>query len=211
MSDAEILEARGLGLRVRRDDSGSDSEVGRAHVEATKGGNGGPAHIHLLQEERFIVHTGVLLVRRGHERLRVRAEEDVRIPPRVVHTFKTEAQSTFMVEFRAALRGWSSSATCLRSPPIGAATPVSAISLAFCAPTRTSSSTSPSFQYESRGHWQCRSPSSDLLPANPPEAEPTQTSYHRDYDFVGDGGAVSVQRNGSTEIVLDGSRIRCSG
>jgi mannose-6-phosphate isomerase-like protein (cupin superfamily) len=106
MSDAEILKARGLGLRVRRDDSGSDSEVGRAHVEATKGGNGRPAHIHLLQQERFIVHTGVLLVRRGHERLRVRAEEDVRIPPRVVPTFKTEAKSTFTVEFRPALRGW---------------------------------------------------------------------------------------------------------
>ena len=62
-----MLEAPGLGVRVRRDDSGSDSEVGRAHVEAFEGGNGGPPHIHLLQEERFIVHTGVLLVRRSRE------------------------------------------------------------------------------------------------------------------------------------------------
>ncbi|HJY86473.1 MAG TPA: cupin domain-containing protein [Candidatus Acidoferrales bacterium] len=82
------------------------TRVGRAHVEATKGGNGGPAHIHLLQEERFIVHTGVLLVRRGRERLRLGAGEDIRIPPRIVHTFKTEAQSTFTVEFRPALRAW---------------------------------------------------------------------------------------------------------
>src|SRR5262249_56426880 len=57
----------------------------------------------------------------------------------------------------------SSSEICLRSPPIRAATPASAISLVCCAPTRTSSSTSPSFQCQSRGHWQCRSPSSDLL------------------------------------------------
>ena len=101
-----MLEAPGLGVRVRRDDSGSDSEVGRAHVEAVEGGNGGPPHIHLLQEERFIVHTGVLLVRRSRERLRVGAGEDVRIPPGVVHTFKAEAQSTFTVEFRPPLRVW---------------------------------------------------------------------------------------------------------
>jgi mannose-6-phosphate isomerase-like protein (cupin superfamily) len=106
MSDAEIPESRGLGLRVRRDVSGSNDEVGRAHVEAVKGGNGGPPHIHLLQEERFIVHTGVLLVRRGRERLRVEAGQDVRIPPKVVHTFRTESQSTFTVEFRPRLRVW---------------------------------------------------------------------------------------------------------
>jgi len=106
MSGAEILEAQGLGLRVRRDVSGSNSEVGRAQVEAAKRGNGGPAHIHLLQEERFIVHTGALLVRRGRERLRVGAGDDVCIPPRVVHTFKAEAQSTFTVEFRPPLRVW---------------------------------------------------------------------------------------------------------
>jgi hypothetical protein len=80
--------------------------LGGAHVEATKGGNGGPAHIHLLQEERFIVHTGELVVRRARERLRVGAGEDVRIPPKVVHTFKTDAQSTFTVEFRPAIRAW---------------------------------------------------------------------------------------------------------
>jgi len=106
MNSAEILESRGLGLRVRRDDSGSDGDVGRAHVEAAKGGNGGPSHIHLLQEERFIVQTGALLVRRGRERLHVGAGEDVRIPPRVAHTFKAETQSTFTVELRPALRVW---------------------------------------------------------------------------------------------------------
>ena len=34
------------------------------------------------------------------------AGDDVRIPPRVVHTFKAEAQSTFTVEFRPPLRVW---------------------------------------------------------------------------------------------------------
>jgi hypothetical protein len=59
MSSAEILESCGLGPRVRRDDGGSDGDVGRAHVEAAKGGSGGPLHIHLLQEQRFIVQTRV--------------------------------------------------------------------------------------------------------------------------------------------------------
>jgi hypothetical protein len=36
------------------------------------------------------VHTGTLLVRRGREQIRVATGEDVRIPPRVVHTFKAE-------------------------------------------------------------------------------------------------------------------------
>src|SRR5262249_28784571 len=67
-------------------------------VEATKGGNGGPAHIHLLQEERFIVHTGVLLVRRGRERVRPGAGGGICIPPRILHTFQNKAPSTFTVE-----------------------------------------------------------------------------------------------------------------
>ena len=102
----EEISSDALGVRVRRDAAGSDSEVGRAHVEAAAGGNGGPPHIHLRQEERFIVHTGELLVRRGRERLHVGAGEDVRIPPRVAHTFKAETDSTFTVEFRPTLRVW---------------------------------------------------------------------------------------------------------
>jgi hypothetical protein len=49
---------------------------------------------------------GVLVVRRGGERLRIGAGEDVRIAPKTVHTFKAEAESTFTVEFRPALRVW---------------------------------------------------------------------------------------------------------
>ncbi len=106
LNTTDIIESRGLGVRVQGDRSGSTSEVGRAYCEGTKGANGGPAHIHLLQEERFIVHTGILRVRRGRERLRVGAGEEVRIPPRTVHTFKTEAPSTWTVEFRPQLRVW---------------------------------------------------------------------------------------------------------
>jgi mannose-6-phosphate isomerase-like protein (cupin superfamily) len=104
--NGEEASSEALGLRVRRDQAGSTDDVGRAHVEAAKGGNGGPRHIHLRQEERFIVHTGILLVRRGRERLRVGAGEDVRIPAKVAHTFKAEAESMFTVEFRPTLHVW---------------------------------------------------------------------------------------------------------
>ncbi len=104
LTSRDEISSQALGLRVRRDEAGSNTEVGRAHVEATKGANGGPPHIHLHQEERFIVHTGVLLVRRRRERLHVGAGGDVRIPPRCVHTWRAEADSTFTVEFRPPLR-----------------------------------------------------------------------------------------------------------
>lgn len=99
----EILEGR--GMRIRRDDGSSD-KVGRMHCDATTGASGGPLHIHPLQEERFIVETGVLLVWRGGKRIRVGPGEDVRIPPRMAHTFTSEAESSFTVEFRPALRTW---------------------------------------------------------------------------------------------------------
>ena len=101
MSEAEILEGR--GLRIRRDESSSD-EVLRAQVEAAKGANAGPLHIHLRQEERFIVHTGMLVVRRGRERIHVGPGEDVRIPAKVRHTFEAEVDATYTAEFRPALR-----------------------------------------------------------------------------------------------------------
>ncbi len=106
LNSTDFIESRAFGVRVWGDRNGSTSEVGRAYNEGTKGANGGPPHIHLLQEERFIVHTGVLRVRRGRERLRVGAGEEVRIPPRTVHTFRTEAPSTWTVEFRPQLRVW---------------------------------------------------------------------------------------------------------
>jgi mannose-6-phosphate isomerase-like protein (cupin superfamily) len=80
--------------------------AGRAHVEGTKGGNGGPPHIHLLQEERFIVHTGALNVRRGRDRIRVGAGEEIRIPPKVGHTFQAETESSYTVGVRPALPVW---------------------------------------------------------------------------------------------------------
>jgi mannose-6-phosphate isomerase-like protein (cupin superfamily) len=101
VSDVEILEGR--SLRIRRDDSSSE-EVLRAHVEAAKGANGGPLHVHVRQEERFIVDAGMLLVRRGRERIHVGAGQDVRIPAKVRHTFEAEVDSTYTVEFRPALR-----------------------------------------------------------------------------------------------------------
>jgi hypothetical protein len=101
VSDAEILEGR--SLRIRRDESSSD-EVLRAHVEAAKGANAGPLHIHVRQEERFIVDRGMLLVRPGRERIHVGPGEDVRIPAKVRHTFEAEVDSTYTVEFRPALR-----------------------------------------------------------------------------------------------------------
>jgi hypothetical protein len=52
------------------------------------------------------VDSGVLIVRRGHERLRVGPGEDVRVPPKVIHTFRAETKSTFTVEFRPSLRVW---------------------------------------------------------------------------------------------------------
>jgi mannose-6-phosphate isomerase-like protein (cupin superfamily) len=100
------LASEALRLRVRRDTAGSNADVGRAYVEAAEGGNGGPPHIHLRQEERFIVSTGLLVVRRGHERIRVGAGQDVRIPPKVMHTFRAEVDSTYTVEFRPTLRVW---------------------------------------------------------------------------------------------------------
>jgi mannose-6-phosphate isomerase-like protein (cupin superfamily) len=97
----DIVEGR--GMRIRRDDS-SSKEVERAHVEGSRGANGGPPHIHLHQEERFIVHTGALNVRRGRQRIKVGPGEDIRIPPKVIHTFVAESESTYTVEFRPALR-----------------------------------------------------------------------------------------------------------
>lgn len=93
-------------LRIRRDTAGSNADVGRAHARAPAGANGGPPHIHLRQEERFIVHSGALLVRRGRKWLHIGPGEEVRIPAKTVHTFRAEAESTFTVEFRPRLRAW---------------------------------------------------------------------------------------------------------
>ena len=113
-------------MRIRRDETSSD-EVLRAHVEAARGANAGPLHIHVRQEERFIVDRGMLLVRRGRERIHVGPGEDVRIPAKVRHTSEAEVDSTYTVEFRPALGVEEFFATCLRFPLISAATPGSAM------------------------------------------------------------------------------------
>jgi hypothetical protein len=96
--------------------------VERAYVEGTTGANGGRPHIHLFQEERFIVLTGALQVRRGRDRIKVLAGEEIRIAPKVRHTFRAETDSTDTVESRPALRISSSSGICLRPPRIASAT-----------------------------------------------------------------------------------------
>jgi mannose-6-phosphate isomerase-like protein (cupin superfamily) len=93
VNDEDIMEGR--GMRIRRDPSVTD-EVARANVEGTERANGGPPHIHLLQEERFIVQTGALNVRRGRDRIKVGAGEEIRIAPKVVHTFQAETETSHM-------------------------------------------------------------------------------------------------------------------
>jgi mannose-6-phosphate isomerase-like protein (cupin superfamily) len=101
MSETEVLQGR--TTRIRRDDD-SSAEVLRVHVEADQGTSGGPLHLHLRQEETFIVTAGKLLVRRGRERIHVGPGEEVRIPAATRHTFVAEVDSTYTVEFRPALR-----------------------------------------------------------------------------------------------------------
>jgi mannose-6-phosphate isomerase-like protein (cupin superfamily) len=103
VSELEIVEGR--GMRIERDPS-SSSEVERQRIEAADGANGGPLHIHRRQEERFIVESGVLLVRRGRERIRLGAGQEVAIPPGTSHTWRAKGESRFRAEFRPALRTW---------------------------------------------------------------------------------------------------------
>jgi hypothetical protein len=103
VSEPEIVE--GLGMRIQHD-VGSSAEIERQWVEAREGAHGGLVHIHRRQEERFIVESGVLLVRRGRERIRVGPGEEVRIPPGTAHTWRAECGSRFTAEFRPALRTW---------------------------------------------------------------------------------------------------------
>jgi mannose-6-phosphate isomerase-like protein (cupin superfamily) len=92
-------------MRIRHDPA-STAEVERQGIEAAEGANGGAPHIHRRQEERFIVESGLLLVRRGGERIRVGPGEEVRVPAGTAHTWRAERQSRFTAEFRPALRTW---------------------------------------------------------------------------------------------------------
>jgi mannose-6-phosphate isomerase-like protein (cupin superfamily) len=95
-----------LGLRgtILEDGSGNGGELAQAEVRARAGGNGGPPHIHLRQEERFVITEGRLAARRGRERLELGPGEDVRIPAGTAHTFEALTDAVFVAEFRPALR-----------------------------------------------------------------------------------------------------------
>ena len=112
MSSAEIMEGPQYADPPRRD------LLGRGSAGARRGGQRrerrATAH-HVRQEERFIVDRGMLLVRRGRERIHVGPGEDVRIPAKVRHTFEAEVDSTYTVEFRPALRVEEFSVTCFAS------------------------------------------------------------------------------------------------
>jgi quercetin dioxygenase-like cupin family protein len=97
-------EVLGFQGRILDDGGGTGGEVGRAEVRARAGGNGGPPHIHLRQEERFLMTEGRLEARRGRERLELGPGDEVRIPAGTAHTFEALTDAAFVAEFRPALR-----------------------------------------------------------------------------------------------------------
>jgi quercetin dioxygenase-like cupin family protein len=64
------------------------------------------AHMHPLQEERFVVVRGVLKFRKGMRTKRARAGDSVVVPPGTVHRFKNAGDQPALVrvEVRPALR-----------------------------------------------------------------------------------------------------------
>jgi len=98
----EIFE--GPAFNLRAEVLAIDRDLLRADVRAGRGGNGGPLHRHLRQEERFIVLEGALRVREGLRESRiVRAGEEIAISPRTPHTFRAVSESAhFIAEFRPA-------------------------------------------------------------------------------------------------------------
>jgi hypothetical protein len=49
----------------------------------------------------------MLLVRRGRDRIRAGPGEDVAVSPGIAHTWRAAAESSFVAEFRPALRTWA--------------------------------------------------------------------------------------------------------
>jgi mannose-6-phosphate isomerase-like protein (cupin superfamily) len=84
----------------------SSPEILRADVEAGSGGNGGPLHRHLRQEERFVVREGTIRVRQGLRGSRLLGPgETVAVPIGRPHTFTVEGGGArFITEFRPAHR-----------------------------------------------------------------------------------------------------------
>jgi quercetin dioxygenase-like cupin family protein len=95
-----MIDNPALGLRSVVLEASPD--LLRSEVEADAGGNGGPLHRHMRQEEHFLVQEGTLRVRLGLRGSRVvRAGEEVVIPRGTPHTFKAEeAGARFVAEFR---------------------------------------------------------------------------------------------------------------
>ncbi len=101
-SPGDRLDNPALDLRsVVLEDS---PDVLRSRVEAGPGGNAGPLHRHLRQEERFVVEEGTLRVRLGLRGSRlVSAGEQLAVPIGKAHTFRVEGDGArFVVEFRPA-------------------------------------------------------------------------------------------------------------
>jgi mannose-6-phosphate isomerase-like protein (cupin superfamily) len=104
ISPGEELVNPALHLRAVVLDS--TPEILRAETEAGSGGNGGPLHRHLRQEERFVVREGAIRVRRGLRGSQlVGPGETLAIPAGTPHTFKVEgAGARFVAEFRPPYR-----------------------------------------------------------------------------------------------------------
>jgi mannose-6-phosphate isomerase-like protein (cupin superfamily) len=98
----DVLESAALGLRAEVLET--DRNLFRTDVHATRGGNGGPLHRHLRQEERFLVHDGTLRVRDGLRGARlVGPGDEVAIRPGRPHTFSVVSERAhFTAEFRPA-------------------------------------------------------------------------------------------------------------
>jgi mannose-6-phosphate isomerase-like protein (cupin superfamily) len=84
----------------------SSPQLLRAETEAGSGGNGGPLHRHLRQEERFVVREGTIKVRQGLRGSQlVGPGETVTVPIGRPHTFEVEgAGARFITEFRPPYR-----------------------------------------------------------------------------------------------------------
>lgn len=93
-------------LHIRAVVLDSSPEILRTEVEAGKGGNGGPLHRHLRQEERFIVREGTIKVKKGlRDSHLVGPGETLAVPIGTPHTFEVEGGGAgFVTEFRPAYR-----------------------------------------------------------------------------------------------------------
>ena len=94
------IENPALGLRSVVLES--TPEILRAETEVDAGGNGGPLHRHMRQEERFLIQEGEVTVRLGLRGSRVFGPGEVAIiPTGTPHTFTAGSDGArFIAEFR---------------------------------------------------------------------------------------------------------------